>query len=58
VQPSLLFPCERASAALTDLLAEISPKLPFKFRPTYLRRAVVNKRGDAFKFSRTAPKVT
>jgi hypothetical protein len=29
-----------------------------KFRPNYFRRAVVNKRGDAFKLLRTAPKVT
>jgi hypothetical protein len=58
VQPFLLIPCEWASAALTDLLAEISPKLPFKFQPNYFRRAVVNKRGDAFKLLRTAPKVT
>jgi hypothetical protein len=58
VQPLFLFPCEWGSAALTDLLAEISPKLPFKFRTNYFRRAVMNKRGDAFKFLRTAPKVT
>jgi len=58
VQPLFLFPCEWGSAALTELLAEISPKLPFNFRPNYFRRAVVNKRGDAFKFLRIAPEVT
>ncbi len=57
VQPFFLLPCEWASAALTDLLAEISTKLPFKFRPNYFRRAVVSKRGDAFKLLRAAPKV-
>ena len=56
VQPCFLFPCEWDSAALTDLLAEIAPKLPFKFQPNYFKRAVVNKRGNAFKLLRTAPK--
>jgi hypothetical protein len=36
----------------------ISPKLPFKFRPNYFRRAVVTTRGDAFKLLRATPKVT
>jgi hypothetical protein len=58
VQPLFLFPCEWASPVLTDMLAEISPKLPFKFRPNYFRRAIVKKRGDAFKLLRAAPKVT
>jgi hypothetical protein len=58
VQPFFLFPWEWGSSALTDLLTEISPKLPIKFRPNYFRRAVVNKRGDVFKFLRTAPKAT
>jgi hypothetical protein len=58
VQPSFLFPYEWGSPALTDLLTEIAPKLPIKLRPNYFRRAVVNKRGDAFKFLRTAAKAT
>jgi len=58
VQPFFLLPCEWASADLSGLLTEISPKLPFKFRPNYFRRAVVNARGDAFKLLRTAPKAT
>jgi hypothetical protein len=54
VQPSFLFPHAWGSSALTDLLTEIAPKLPIKLRPQYFRRAVVNKRGDAFKMLRVA----
>jgi hypothetical protein len=58
VQPFFLFPHEWGSVGLTDLLTEISPKLPFKFRPNYFRRAIANKRGDAFKLLRTVSKAT
>jgi hypothetical protein len=58
VQPFFLLPCEWGNSALTNLLADISPQLPFKLRPNYFRRAVVNKRGDAFKLLRIAPKTT
>ncbi len=54
VQPSFLFPYAWGSTAIADLLAEIAPKLPIKLRPHYFRRAVVNKRGDAFKLLRIA----
>lgn len=58
VQPFFPFPFEWGSSALTDLLAEISPKLPIKLRSNCFRRAVVNKRGDAFKLLRTASAAT
>jgi hypothetical protein len=51
-------PYEWGSRVLADLLAEIAPKLPITLRPNYFRRAVVNKRGNAFKFLRTASKAT
>lgn len=55
LQPSFLFPYAWGSSALSDLLTEIAPKLPIKLRTQYFRRAVVNRRGDAFKMLGVAP---
>jgi hypothetical protein len=54
IQPTFLFPYAWGSSALSDLLAEIAVKLPIKLRPHNFRRAIVNKRGDAFRLLRIA----
>ncbi len=56
VQPFFLLPYEWGSPAFIDVLAEISAQLPIRLRPNYFRRAVVNKRGTAFKLSRIVQK--
>jgi hypothetical protein len=56
LQPSFWFPYAWGSSSLAHLLTEISPSLPFTFRAEYFKRAILNKRGDAFRFLRTVPR--
>ncbi len=56
VQPSFWFPYPWGSSSLRALLTEISPSLPFTFRADYFKRALLNKRGDAFRLLRTVPR--